>query len=173
TTAIAMDMRRDAKSIFIRDLSMDLTQSMPPRARARGGHAGAVSVGRIGTSWRDGYLEHTVALMCEELIGRFDLIKFEAMCHKRARVHLTGRYDVHEAAHPLPAAGAECRDDRVVSEAGRKSPEWDAEVIRVNAERRQRSAGPQHSKRPFECLLAPERFDGDIDAAAVGQAHDL
>ena len=62
---------------------------------------------------------------------------------------------------------------RLVAEPGREGAERDRQIGRIDAEARQRAARAQHAQRRLERRLRAERLDRDVDAAAVGQAHDL
>ena len=69
--------------------------------------------------------------------------------------------------------GTERRDDLLIAEAGVERLVRRDELARVHAEARQRPARPDRPQRVLERLLPPERFDRDVDAAAVGQPLDL
>jgi hypothetical protein len=54
-----------------------------------------------------------------------------------------------------------------------KCVERDLQVARIDPEAGQRAARPQHPQTGLEGRLGAERLDGDVHAAAAGQAHDL
>ena len=58
-----------------------------------------------------------------------------------------GRDDAHQAPHPLLAARTQRRDDRVVAEAGGERVERHRQVTGVDAQARDRSAGPHGAQR--------------------------
>ena len=79
----------------------------------------------------------------------------------------------HQPPHALLAAGAQRRDDVLIAEAGVEALVRHRELAGIDAEARQRAAGPRRTQRVLERLLLAERFDRDVDAAAFGQALDV
>ena len=47
------------------------------------------------------------------------------------------------------------------------------ELAGIHAQARQHASGPHRTQRRLECLLAAERLDRDVDAAAIGEPFQL
>ena len=75
----------------------------------------------------------------------------------------------HQPAHSFLAAGTEGGDDPLVGEPGEDRLVGRDELARVHAQARQHAPGSQRTQRRFEGVLAAERLDRDIDAAALGE----
>ena len=56
---------------------------------------------------------------------------------------------------------------------GAERSERDRQIGRIDAQARQRAARPQHPQGALERALRAQRLDRDVDAAPVGEAHDL
>ena len=64
--------------------------------------------------------------VAEQLVGLLDPVEREAMRDHRRKIDPARGHDLHQAAHAFLAAGAQRRDDRVISKAGGESVERDA-----------------------------------------------
>ena len=95
------------------------------------------------------------------------------MRHKRRQIDATMLDHRHQPPHPLLPARAERRHDLLIAEARIERLVGRDELARVDAEARQRAAGPDGAQRVLERLLPAERLDRDVDAAAAGQPLDL
>ena len=83
-----------------------------------------------------------------------------------SRIEALRLHHRHQPAHPFFAAGAKCRHDFVIADAGGKRVVRNLKFSRVNAEAAQRAAGTQTAQRVLKRFLEAERFDRDIGAAA-------
>src|SRR5690606_5685645 len=80
------------------------------------------------------HLEHTIALIGEQIVGFFNLIEFEAVRHQRAGFQPPAGNDLHQATHALLATRAERGDDFVVAKSSQKPRKRNRQIIRINTE---------------------------------------
>src|SRR5580698_3893595 len=98
-------------------------------------------------SWPDGDLHYAVPLVPEEIVRLGDAGEREGMRDEVAKRESLRAHDAHQASHALLAAGAKDRQDRQIGEAGTEGVERHREVMRVDAQARQRATRAEASQR--------------------------
>jgi hypothetical protein len=117
--------------------------------------------------------QHAVALRAEEIEGRLDVVEREMMRQERRQIDAAVRDHRHQPPHAFLAARTKRGDDLLIGQAGIERFVGRDELAGVYAQARQRAAWTNRSQRVLERLLTAERFDRDVDAAAVGEPFDL
>lgn len=79
-------------------------------------------------SGRDGDLQHTIALVREQIVGLLDLLELEAMRHQTAKINATRGNHVEHTPHPFLATGTQRRPDGFIAKPRGESVERDLEV---------------------------------------------
>jgi hypothetical protein len=102
-----------------------------------------------------------------------DVVEAEVVRHERRQIDAAMFDHRHQPAHPLLAARAQRRHDLLIAEAGIERLVRRDELARVDAEAGERSARANRPQRVLERLLQTQRFDRDVDAAAVRQPLDV
>src|SRR5690606_25236603 len=74
-------------------------------------------------------LQYTVALMSEQVIGIDNVIQFVLVGNQYTQVQPVGRDYIHQPAHALLAAGAQCGVDTVIPQTSGKGINWDTEIL--------------------------------------------
>src|SRR5579859_4020773 len=78
-------------------------------------------------------------------------------------------YQLHQTAHTLLAAWAECGDNLVITESGCKRFEWDGQLAGIDAQTGQRATRTKNSESVFKSLRRSKGLDGHIDATSPRQ----
>src|SRR5690606_16847292 len=98
----------------------------------------------------DGDLQHAVALVGKQIVGRDDVIQFVVVGDQHAQIQPLGGNHVHQAAHALLAAGAQGGADTVIAQAGGKGIERNFKILRIHAQAGQRPAWLEAAQRLLE-----------------------
>src|ERR1700758_817707 len=95
------------------------------------------------------------------------------MGNQRFEVDALGGDHINKLPHPFLAAGASGREDFKTAYSLAKSLDRNREIMRVDANTRQRTGRTQSLKGIFEGRLSTECLDGNVHATTGGEAHDF
>src|SRR5262245_3306832 len=118
------------------------------------------------------HLQHTIALVAEEIKRLLDFVEREFVRHERPQVNPPMLDHRHEPPHSFFSARAQGCDDRLIAEAGIDRFVRRNQLSRVDAKARHCSSGPSRPQAALEGFLPAERFDGYVDPASAGEPLD-
>src|SRR5690606_10275030 len=127
--------------------------------------SGCTWMGRSQSDRLDGDLQHAVALVGKQIVGRNDVVQLVVVGDQHAQVQALGCNHIHQAAHAFLAAGAQGRIDAMVAQAGGEGIERNPQVLGIHPQAGQGPARLEAAQGLLERGLRAERLDGRIGAA--------